>query len=211
MTYRGCTARVEYDERDNILVGRVLGIRDVICFHAESVAKLRKLFEAAVKVYLADCESQCWNTSLADAAQPGTTGRHHNASNALHSRPPTMIEHSLDTEHSILHVRPKSALERADFEQLAKAVDPYIEETGGLAGLIIEAPKFPGWDSFGALAAHLRFVRDHHKRIRKIGLVTDSALGNVAERLASHFVAAEIKHFAVGDLEAARQWILQRP
>lgn len=119
-----------------------------------------------------------------------------------------MIEHTLDTEHSILYLRPKSALGQDDFAQLAKTVDPYIEKTGHLAGLIIEAPKFPGWESLGAMAAHIRFVRDHHKRIRKIGLVTDSALGNVAERLASHFVSAEIRHFSAGELEAAKQWIM---
>ena len=122
-----------------------------------------------------------------------------------------MIEHTLDTAHSILYVRPKSALEQGDFVQLAKTVDPYIEKTGDLAGLIIEAPKFPGWESLGAMAAHIRFVRDHHKRIRKIGLVTDSAMGNVAQRLASHFVSAEIRHFSSGELEAAKQWVMKRP
>lgn len=121
-----------------------------------------------------------------------------------------MIEHTLDTTHSILYVRPKSALEQADFEQLAKTVDPYLGETGELAGLIIEAPRFPGWEGLGAMAAHFRFVRDHHKRIKKVGLVTDSALGNVAERLASHFVSAEIRHFSAGELEAAKQWVMNR-
>jgi SpoIIAA-like len=121
-----------------------------------------------------------------------------------------MIEHTLDAENSILYLRPKSALARDDFVQLAKAVDPYIEKTGGLDGLIIEATTFPGWESLGAMAAHLRFVRDHHKRIKKIGLVTDSALGNVAEHLASHFVSAEIRHFSAGELEAAKQWIMDR-
>jgi SpoIIAA-like len=121
-----------------------------------------------------------------------------------------MIEHTLDAANSILHVRPKSALEQADFVELAKTVDPYIAETGDLAGLIIEAPGFPGWESLGAMAAHFRFVRDHHKRIRKVGLVTDSALGNVAKRLASHFVSAEIRHFAAGELEAAKQWVMHR-
>lgn len=123
----------------------------------------------------------------------------------------TMIEHTLDTTHSILYLQPKSALEQGDFAQLAKTVDPFIEKSGGLAGLIIDAPKFPGWENFGAMAAHFRFVRDHHKRIRKVALVTDSALGNVAQNLASHFVSAEIRRFAAGDLEAARQWVMQRP
>jgi SpoIIAA-like len=118
-----------------------------------------------------------------------------------------MIEHSLDTTHSILYLRPRSALKEDDFVELARTVDPYIQGTGGLAGLIVEAPTFPGWDSFGAMMSHLRFVRDHHKHIRKIGLVTDSALGDIAEHLASHFVSAEIRHFAAGDLEAAQRWI----
>jgi hypothetical protein len=121
-----------------------------------------------------------------------------------------VIEHNLDAVNSILVVRPRSALEAADFAQLAKSVDPHIEKTGGLAGLIVEAPSFPGWESFGALAAHIRFVRDHHKRVRKVAVVTDSAIGSVAERLASHFVAAEIRRFRAGELEAARQWILAR-
>jgi hypothetical protein len=122
-----------------------------------------------------------------------------------------MIEHTLDTVNSILYLRPKSALEQGDFELLAKTVDPYISQTGDLAGLIIEAPAFPGWESLGAMAAHFRFVRDHHKRIRKLALVTDSAMGNVAERLASHFVSAEIRHFPAGELEAAKQWVMKRP
>ena len=121
-----------------------------------------------------------------------------------------MIEYTLDTAHSILYLRPKSALEEGDFVQLAKTVDPYIGEIGQLAGLIIEAPTFPGWESLGAMAAHFRFVRDHHKHIKKIALVTDSALGNVAEHLASHFVSAAIRHFPAGELEAAKQWIMNR-
>lgn len=118
-----------------------------------------------------------------------------------------MIEHSLDPAHAVLHVRLKSALEKDDFAQLAKTVDPYLEKHDSLAGILIEAPAFPGWDGLGAMAAHFRFVRDHHKRVRKVALVTDSKLGDVAERLASHFVAAEIRHFRATELEAARAWV----
>jgi hypothetical protein len=54
-----------------------------------------------------------------------------------------MIEHTLDQAHSILYVRPKSRLEPGDFVQLAKTVDPFIEERGALSGLILEATGFP--------------------------------------------------------------------
>ena len=119
-----------------------------------------------------------------------------------------MIDHTLDTANAILHLRPRSALEPSDFEQLAKAVDPFIAERGELAGLIVETPGFPGWSSFGAMAAHMRFVRDHHKHIRKIAIVTDSPLGNIGEHLVSHFISAEVRQFSSSDAAAARQWIL---
>lgn len=55
MTYKGYTARVEFDDRDNILVGRLLGIQDVIGFHAGNVDELRAAFEEAVDDYLGTC------------------------------------------------------------------------------------------------------------------------------------------------------------
>lgn len=119
-----------------------------------------------------------------------------------------MIEHNLDAAHSILYVRPMSALAADDFAKVASTVDPHIEATGGLAGIVIETPSFPGWEGLGAMAAHFRFVRDHHRRVRKVAVVTDSVLGSVAEHLASHFVSAEIKRFPAGEAEAAKQWIL---
>ena len=58
MSHKGYTARVEYDERDDIFVGRILGIRSIISFHGETVAQLRSEFELAVKEYLADCKRE---------------------------------------------------------------------------------------------------------------------------------------------------------
>ena len=58
MSHRGYTARVEYDERDNIFVGRILGIRSIISFHGQTVAKLRGELERAIDEYLADCKSE---------------------------------------------------------------------------------------------------------------------------------------------------------
>lgn len=55
MTYKGYKARVEFDERDNILVGRLLGIQDIVSFHADNVAALRAAFEEAVDDYLETC------------------------------------------------------------------------------------------------------------------------------------------------------------
>jgi predicted HicB family RNase H-like nuclease len=55
MTYKGYLARIDYDDRDGIFVGDVLGINGIVCFHAESVGELRGAFEEAVDDYLASC------------------------------------------------------------------------------------------------------------------------------------------------------------
>jgi hypothetical protein len=54
----------------------------------------------------------------------------------------------------------------------------------------------------------MRFIRDHHRHVKKIAMVTDSPLGDVAEHITAHFIAAEVKHFPAGEAEQARAWIL---
>ena len=119
-----------------------------------------------------------------------------------------MIEHSLDMKDGILYLHPRAALDEDDFAELSQVVDPYILAHGGLKGVVIEAPAFPGWDTFGAMAAHFRFVKDHQKFIKKVALVTDSPVATVAEHLASHFVSAQIQHFGASSLPAAKAWVL---
>lgn len=58
MTYKGYTARIDFDERDNIFVGRVLGLRAIISFHGETVSELHSEFQAAIDDFLRDCEEQ---------------------------------------------------------------------------------------------------------------------------------------------------------
>jgi hypothetical protein len=72
---------------------------------------------------------------------------------------------------------------------------------------MIEAPSFPGWENFAALLSHLRFVRDHHRRIRRVAVVSDSPLLAVAPKIASHFVSAELRTFDAASRAAALAWI----
>ena len=55
MTYKGYAARIEYDDDDGILVGRIAGITDRIGFHADTVDDLRAAFHEAVDDYLDTC------------------------------------------------------------------------------------------------------------------------------------------------------------
>lgn len=55
MNYKGYAARIEYSDEDQLLIGHVAGIRDMIGFHAQSVPQLRSAFEEAVDDYLDTC------------------------------------------------------------------------------------------------------------------------------------------------------------
>ena len=77
MTYRGYTARIEYSDEDQCLVGHIAGINDVVGFHGESVAaQLRTAFEEADeglsgglrKVRSLPSETVLWQADAARAA-----------------------------------------------------------------------------------------------------------------------------------------------
>jgi len=55
MTYKGYRALFVYDDKDRIFTGQVMGIREVVCFHADSVEALEKKFQLALDDYLAAC------------------------------------------------------------------------------------------------------------------------------------------------------------
>ena len=118
-----------------------------------------------------------------------------------------MLNIELDRESGIAILRPESALTEDDFVKAAAVIDPVIEEEGKINGLVIYTESFPGWDTFGGMMGHFRFVRDHHKKIGKVAIVTDSKLGDFAERVATHFISAQIRHFGYADLEGAKAWI----
>ena len=118
-----------------------------------------------------------------------------------------MLSVEIDEVNGIAVLEPDGALSKGDFELAAKIIDPYINKTGHLNGLVIHTKSFPGWDSFAALSSHLRFVKDHHRKISRVAISTDSVVGNFAEAVASHFVNAEIKLFSFQELEPARNWV----
>ena len=56
LSYKGYTAKIEFDPDDNILFGNLIGIRDTVGFHGETVSELKKAFHAAVDFYLESCK-----------------------------------------------------------------------------------------------------------------------------------------------------------
>jgi hypothetical protein len=119
-----------------------------------------------------------------------------------------MLIVELDEATGMAILKPDGALSKKDFIYASSVIDPYIEKAGKLNGLIISTRKFSGWESFGSLIKHFKFIKEHHKKLSHVAIVTDSVLGDFAERIVTHFVSAEIKHFAFDELSKAQSWIL---
>ena len=119
-----------------------------------------------------------------------------------------MLSIELDNETGIAIVKPEGALAENDFDAIAAVIDPYLDKYGELAGLIIYTQAFPGWETFGSFVEHFKFVKQHHRKLSHVALVTDSEIANVAEKIAGHFVSAKVKHFPYDELVQAKNWVL---
>lgn len=120
-----------------------------------------------------------------------------------------MLHIKIDKKAKIVYAEPEGELTKNDFVFAASQIDSFIEEAGKLNGVIIHVKSFPGWESFGAMIKHFKFIKDHHRKVAKVALVTDCLLGGFAEHVANHFVSAEIKHFAFDEFESAQKWITE--
>jgi tRNA U38,U39,U40 pseudouridine synthase TruA len=118
-----------------------------------------------------------------------------------------VINFELLAEKDILVITPEGPLERSDFDNLAKSIDPLIESKGKLAGLMIYTKSFPGWENFGAFVSHIRFVGGHHRKIERIAAVTDSGFLKIMPSIAQHFVDVQVRHFSFEEKDQAFAWL----
>lgn len=118
-----------------------------------------------------------------------------------------MLNYELNRAESILILKPIGPLESTDFEKLAREVDSYLIEKGKLNGLMIYAKSFPGWDNFAAFLSHIKFVKNHHQKIKKIAAVTSSGFLSIMPQVANHFIRAEVRHFDYNDKDTALDWL----
>ena len=116
------------------------------------------------------------------------------------------IEHRLIAESGVVVVEVSQPLRAPDFEALGLTVDSWLDTHERLQGLVLHARAFHGWENIGGLVRHIRFVRDHHRKIRRVAVVLDGPMGALAPKVAEHFVQAELRHFGYDELDDAIAW-----
>ncbi|WP_424887060.1 STAS/SEC14 domain-containing protein [Streptomyces sp. XH2] len=120
------------------------------------------------------------------------------------------ISHRL-TDSGVLVVEVGRPLRVQDFDALALTVDNWLATHAELAGVVIHVREFPGWENIGGLIRHVRFVRDHHRKVRKIALAADSKAAVFIPQVAHHFVQAEVRRFEYDELDDALAWAAAPP
>jgi len=118
-----------------------------------------------------------------------------------------MLEYSILKSEGILVLKPQSALSKEDFGGLSAAVDSYLADHPKLHGVLVCSKGFPGWENFGGFTAHMYFVREHHRKVERVAIVTDSHFAGIAESLGKHFTSAEVQHFPFVDEAKALDWL----
>jgi hypothetical protein len=118
-----------------------------------------------------------------------------------------MINHEILTDDAIVIVEPTGPLSEDDFTGLTESVDEYLESHESLMGLLIHASEFPGWEDFKGFIGHMKFVKNHHRKIKKVALASNSRIASVAPTLTKHFVSAEVKSFAYEEGDDALIWL----
>lgn len=121
-----------------------------------------------------------------------------------------MLNVILQPNFGIAILEPDGPLTEDDFTHASNVIDPYIERSGGLKGLLIASESFPGWESIQALFSHLNFIQEHHRFVERVAFVSDSHIVPVITGLAGIFVQAKIKPFSYGDFEQAKTWLLEK-
>lgn len=56
LEYKGYTGSIEYSKEDDLLYGKVLGIRGLISYEGKTGKELEIDFKEAIKVYLKECD-----------------------------------------------------------------------------------------------------------------------------------------------------------
>ena len=118
-----------------------------------------------------------------------------------------MLDYSFLMPEGILDLEPRAPLTKEDFGGVNAAVDLYLTNHDTLRGVLIHSKAFPGWEDFDAFAAHMRFVREHHAKVERVAIATDSSFAGIAKSLAGHFTSAEFRSFPFADEAKALAWL----
>ncbi|MBB94497.1 MAG: STAS/SEC14 domain-containing protein [Rhodobacteraceae bacterium] len=113
--------------------------------------------------------------------------------------------HQTDLGDGVLHVQLLGKLDPSVYAEETEDLNAFIRANERFR-LLLDIREFDGWQGLGAVAEHLKLVRDHRSLIDKAAIVGDRKLERFAARIGGAVIGAETEYFD-GDLDAAIAWI----
>jgi hypothetical protein len=93
-----------------------------------------------------------------------------------------------------------------EFDKIAQKLEAYIKRHGHIR--VLEVIKdFEGMDA-GAFWHDVKFSLRHVHDFSRIAVVTNPDMHHLWSSLVAPFMRCEVEHFAPGELEAARDWLM---
>jgi len=120
-----------------------------------------------------------------------------------------VLTYELLRDPAVLVLRPQGRLTAGDFERVGAAADRFLEERGHLAGVLVYTCGFPGYESFRAFRAHLRFLRSHGDTVRRIAVATDGRVLSRVPAIVNRLLPPEVRRFPFDAEDEALAWLTE--
>ena len=117
-----------------------------------------------------------------------------------------MIDIDIRRAENVFVLRPQGAISADDFKSVASTIDGYINEHDAVPRLVFRLDELPQWKDLEAMIAHFHLVKDHHKVIPKVAIVSDSSALALLRPVVDLFTGAKIRRFPVAALDDALNW-----
>jgi hypothetical protein len=93
-----------------------------------------------------------------------------------------------------------------EYDKIAQKLEAYIKRHGHIR--VLEVIKdFEGMDA-GAFWHDVKFSLRHVHDFSRIAVVTNPNMHHLWSSLVAPFMRCEVEHFAPGEMEAARDWLM---
>jgi hypothetical protein len=117
-----------------------------------------------------------------------------------------MLQVDIRRRENIAIVTPEGRITSEEMSEFTQKVNDYINETDQVPSLVLHTKSVPYWANFNALRKHLEFVKNHHRLVRKVAIVSDSKLLWLARSIVDHFVVAKVRRFNENSIDDAIAW-----
>ncbi len=117
-----------------------------------------------------------------------------------------MISSAFTKSKKALVINLSGELAADDFSGLARTLDDHINAEDDIPNLVLHISDMPQWDGFKALKTHFKMVKEHHRLISKVAVVSDTLAFKVIPYVMDHFVAAKVRHFSDDRMADALAW-----